>query len=95
MIDQSAADFSIKPALTGEKVVLRPFIEDDLAALRELLEDPEVLKLTGSVHGDEAEAEPDDWSRVEQLRRWYRERNAQPDRLDLAVATATNGSTRP
>jgi RimJ/RimL family protein N-acetyltransferase len=85
VIDQSAADFSIKPALTGEKVVLRPFIEDDLAALRELLEDPEVLKLTGSVHGDEAEAEPDDWSRVEQLRRWYRERNAQPDRLDLAV----------
>jgi hypothetical protein len=50
-----------------------------------VLKDPEVLKLTGSVHGDEAEAEPDDWSRVEQLRRWYRERNAQPDRLDLAV----------
>jgi RimJ/RimL family protein N-acetyltransferase len=85
VIDRPAADFSIKPALTGEKVALRPFIEDDLAALRDALKDPEVLKLTGSVHGDEAEAEPDHSGRVEQLRHWYRERNAQPDRLDLAV----------
>src|ERR1035437_4485367 len=54
-------------------------------ALRAALNDPEVLKLTGSVHGDEAEADPDDPGRVEQLRQWYRERNAQPDRLDLAV----------
>jgi RimJ/RimL family protein N-acetyltransferase len=83
--NQSAADFSVKPVLTGEKVVLRPFIEADIAALREALRDPEVLTLTGSVHGDEAEAEPDASGHVEQLRRWCRERNAQPDRLDLAV----------
>jgi RimJ/RimL family protein N-acetyltransferase len=85
VIDEPAADFSIKPTLTGEKVVLRPFIEDDLTALRVALNDPEVLKLTGSVHGDEDEADPDDPGEVEQLRQWYRERNAQPDRLDLAV----------
>ena len=85
MTDQPAADFSAKPTLSGEKVLLRPFIEDDLTALRVALRDPEVLKLTGSVHGDEAEADPDDSARVEQLRQWYRERNAQPDRLDLAV----------
>jgi hypothetical protein len=41
VIDQPAADFSIKPTLTGEKVVLRPFIEDDLTALRVALKDPE------------------------------------------------------
>lgn len=85
MIGEPAADFSFKPTLTGEKVVLRPFIADDLTALRVALNDPEVLKLTGSVHGDEAEADPDDPGRVEQLRRWYRERNSRPDRLDLAV----------
>jgi hypothetical protein len=28
VIDEPAADFSFKPTLTGEKVVLRPFIED-------------------------------------------------------------------
>jgi len=85
VIDQAAADFSIKPVLTGEKVVLRPFIEDDFTTLRDALEDPEVLRLTGSVHGDEAGAEPDDPGRIEQLRQWYRERNAQSERLDLAV----------
>jgi RimJ/RimL family protein N-acetyltransferase len=85
------ADFSVKPVLTGEKVVLRPFIEDDLTPLLGALEDPEVLRLTGSVHGDEAGTAPDDQGRVEQFRRWYRERNAQPDRLDLAVADKVSG----
>jgi RimJ/RimL family protein N-acetyltransferase len=90
-MDQIRADLSVKPVLTGENVVLRPFIEDDLSALHGALQDPEVLRLTGSEHGDEAGAEPDDPRRVEQLRQWYRERNAQSDRLDLAVVDQASG----
>jgi RimJ/RimL family protein N-acetyltransferase len=88
---QMRADFSVKPALTGERVVLRPFIEDDFGALRGALEDPEVLRLTGSAHGDEAGVESDDLGRVERFRQWYRDRNAQSDRLDLAVVDKASG----
>ena len=55
-------DFAIKPTLTGAKVVLRPFREDDVPAMCSILLDPEARVLTGSVH-DEAQAhaaiEPD------------------------------------
>jgi hypothetical protein len=37
-------DFSIKPVLTGEKVVLRPFDTADFPALLAALADPEVLR---------------------------------------------------
>jgi hypothetical protein len=48
MIDEPAPGFSAKPTLTGEKVVLRPFIlEADAPALREMLQDPEAIRLTG------------------------------------------------
>ena len=51
MIEQ-VADFSVKPTLIGERVMLRPFMLDqDAPALREILRDPEALKLTGSTHG--------------------------------------------
>jgi len=51
VIDQPAASFSVKPTLTSTNVVMRPFtIEQDAPALREMLQDPEVLKLTGSYH---------------------------------------------
>ena len=78
MIGEQAVDFSVKPTLTGEKVVLRPFADADLDAIRVALRDPEVIRLTGSTPGDEADQE-------KVLRRWYGTRNAQPDRLDLAV----------
>jgi RimJ/RimL family protein N-acetyltransferase len=89
--DQPAADFSVKPTLAGEKVVLRPFsLERDAPALRAMLQDPEALRLTGGSHGpddlaawdDEAEAKF--WS-------WYTTRNQQPDRLDLAVVDQATG----
>lgn len=89
--DQRLADFSVKPVLTGEKVVLRPFTEDDLSAMQEALADPEVLRLTGSVHGDEDEADPNDPVLAEKLRDWYLSRNTQPDRLDLAVTDKASG----
>lgn len=80
MIDEQTADFSVKPTLTGDKVVLRPFADADLDGIRDALRDPEVIRLTGSSAGDEDEAEQE-----KILRRWYGTRNAQPDRLDLAV----------
>jgi RimJ/RimL family protein N-acetyltransferase len=78
-------DFAIKPTLTGEKVILRPFAEADLPALREALLDPEARILTGSVH-DEAQAHAA--SSPEEERGafdWFAVRDEQPDRLDLAV----------
>lgn len=89
--DQPAADFSVKPTLTGENVVLRPFIlEQDAPALRAILQDPEVFRLTGGGHGPgelpewDDEAEAPFWS-------WYSTRNEQPDRLDLAVVDQATG----
>jgi RimJ/RimL family protein N-acetyltransferase len=84
-------DFAIKPTLAGEKVVLRPFREDDLPAIAEALLDPEARILTGSVH-DEAQARaplsPDEGK---PLLDWYGTRNDQADRLDLAVTDKVTG----
>jgi RimJ/RimL family protein N-acetyltransferase len=91
VVDQPG-NFAFKPILTGANVVLRPFnLDQDAAALREMLEDPEVLKLTGSYH------DPDDepvWDEAAEsrFRSWYGSRNDQPDRLDLAIADKTSGN---
>ncbi|WP_329338997.1 GNAT family N-acetyltransferase [Streptomyces sp. NBC_00663] len=68
--------FSVKPVLTGEKAVLRPFTEGDAETMAEIIRDPEVLRFTGG---------PDSEFTLERLRSWYGSRSAQPDRLDLAV----------
>ena len=84
-------DFAIKPTLTGAKVVLRPFREDDVPAMCSILLDPEARVLTGSVH-DEAQAhaqEPPDEEKL--LRDWYGTCNDQTDRLDLAVTDKAAG----
>jgi RimJ/RimL family protein N-acetyltransferase len=84
-------DFSVKPTLVGEKVVLRPFIlEADLAPMREMLRDPEAMMLTGSIHGS---AELPEWDETTEarFRDWYRTRNHQSDRLDLAVTDKATG----
>lgn len=64
-----------KPLLTGEKVILRPFKNEDFSFIEECLKDPEVLKLTGS---------DSDFDREATLH-WYNTRNKQTDRLDLAI----------
>jgi RimJ/RimL family protein N-acetyltransferase len=84
----AAPDFWIKPTLTGEKVVLRPFATADFPVLLAALADPEVLWLTGSVHSAQAAAGADD---VERFLEVYRVRNDQPDRLDLAVVDRVSG----
>lgn len=76
------SDFSVKPVLTGERTVLRPFTEADAAVMAEIIEDPEVLRFT-----DETSEE----FTLERLRSWYGSRSAQPDRLDLAVTDRATG----
>jgi diamine N-acetyltransferase len=68
-------DLSSKPHILGEKVILRPFRSTDLPYIEECLKDSEVIKLTGSTDDYDEEA----------VLQWYRTRNEQKDRLDLAV----------
>ncbi|GAB3424094.1 GNAT family N-acetyltransferase [Flindersiella endophytica] len=74
-------DFSYNPTLTGSKVVLRPLVEGDYDAMRVAMDDPEVVRLTGS-HGDVDE---------ERAREWMRTRKDQTDRLDLAIVDRSTG----
>ncbi|MCL8012906.1 GNAT family N-acetyltransferase [Streptomyces sp. AS02] len=75
-------DFSVKPTLTGDKTVLRPFTEADADVMWEIFEDPEVLRFTD---------EPSQELTREQVRSWYGSRSDQPDRLDLAVIDRAGG----
>jgi RimJ/RimL family protein N-acetyltransferase len=84
-----APDLATKPTLHGTLVTLRPFREGDAEVMAQVLSDPEVRRLTGSV-ATTAEAErpqPLD----DRLREWYASRNDQPDRLDLGVEDAVSG----
>lgn len=85
-----AAPFAVKPTLIGRLATLRPFRAEDLAAMAAALADPEVLRLTGSVHSSAAALDRrphiDD-----RLRSWYGSRNDQADRLDLAVVDNASG----
>ncbi|MEZ0090505.1 GNAT family N-acetyltransferase [Streptacidiphilus sp. EB129] len=76
-------DFLTKPTLDGELVTLRPVTAADLPALRPMLADREVARLTGSTS-----AAPDD----ARLRAWYATRIGQPDRLDMAVLERATGA---
>ncbi|MEU4839730.1 GNAT family N-acetyltransferase [Nocardia testacea] len=84
-------DFAVKPALTGRKVLLQPFVDADLDAIRTALRDPEVRRLTGSVHDAAEEFAPENPAEIAQLREWYASRAAQRDRLDLAVVDTADG----
>jgi len=68
-------DLKNKPTLVGEKVILRPFLDEDFSYLEECLKDPEVIKLTGSSSEYDREV----------TMNWYETRNVQTDRLDLAI----------
>jgi len=84
-------DFATKPTLTGERVILRPYIDADLPALREAMADPDLLRLTGSIH-DEAEAFQPVSPEEEQFRLdWFNSRNDTDDRLDLAIVDKSSG----
>ncbi|MGW6198308.1 GNAT family N-acetyltransferase [Kribbella sp. NPDC055110] len=74
-------DFAYKPTLTGDLVTLRPLDEDDYDALKAAMDDPDVVRLTGS-HGEIGE---------ERAREWMRTRKDQTDRLDLAIVDRASG----
>jgi RimJ/RimL family protein N-acetyltransferase len=74
-----------KPVLTGEKVILRPFEMKDSEVMLEILEEPELKKLTGSVTSDEEAMEASSTEENERVRQWYTTRNEQSNRLDLAI----------
>ena len=83
----AVSDFSVKPTLTGERAELRPFdLASDAGALREMLQDTEALKLTGSARFTE-------WTNEKEalFLDWYGSRNEQLDRLDLAVVDRGTG----
>ncbi|MFJ4617995.1 GNAT family N-acetyltransferase [Streptomyces sp. NPDC088812] len=75
-------DFSVKPVLTGEKTVLRPFTEADAEGMWEIIGDPEVVRFTFPANGELT---------LERLRAWYATRSDRPDRLDLAVTDRATG----
>ncbi|MFE6591293.1 GNAT family N-acetyltransferase [Streptomyces sp. NPDC057781] len=75
-------DFSVKPVLTGDRTVLRPFTEADAEQMWEIINDPEVERFTGP---------PGHELTPELLRTWYGSRGKQPDRLDLAVTDPVDG----
>ena len=85
----AATPFADKPTLSGERVVLRPFVDDDVAALAEAIADPEVRRLTGSVNS--STAQPDEAFGEDRLRAWYSTRGEQDDRLDLAIVDRETG----
>lgn len=72
-----------KPTLTGDRVVLRPFRPDDVLVMATILSDPEVGRLTGSVHGSGERAESGEVTG--ELWDWYGTRATVDGRLDLAV----------
>jgi RimJ/RimL family protein N-acetyltransferase len=74
-------DFGLKPTLTGELVELRPVTEDDYPALQVAMDDPDVVRFTGS-RGEIGE---------EAARKWYRTRGEQTDRVDLAIVDKATG----
>lgn len=85
----SAGPFADKPTLLGKRALLRPFVDDDVAAMAEAIADPEVGRLTGSVNS--SSVAPDEGFDEERLRRWYGSRADQTDRLDLAIVDRETG----
>ncbi len=83
-------DVATKPTLTGRLVRLRPFRDGDAEVMAQIISDPEVRRLTGSVEST-AEAERPEVVLDDRLRHWYATRNEQADRLDLAVEDAATG----
>ena len=87
-----APDFATKPTLTGERAILRPFVDADTPLLLAAVGDPEVRILTGSVHDEAAAHQPASPEEVKFATEWYATRNDTDDRLDLAVVDQASGA---
>ncbi|MEM9133117.1 MAG: GNAT family N-acetyltransferase [Actinomycetota bacterium] len=71
-----------KPTVNGELVTLRPFVDDDMSAVAEMLADPEGNDLTATT----------ETFTTEQIEGWYRSRNSQSGRIDVAVVERATGA---
>jgi RimJ/RimL family protein N-acetyltransferase len=69
------------PTLEGELVLLRPFEESDIPAAWEMVNEPEGNDLTATTEA----------FTFEQIEAWYRGREGQDERLDLAVVERATG----
>jgi RimJ/RimL family protein N-acetyltransferase len=78
-----------KPTITGERVTLRPFRDEDFPMMWAAIADAEVRRFTGSVNTTAEAEEPDDDEAT--TRAWYTSRNDQDERLDLAVVDNATG----
>lgn len=85
----SPTPLRVKPTLIGSRVVLRPFTSADIEAMGQILADPDVLRLTGSVHTTEA-ASGRSRALDDAARQWYSTRAEQINRLDLAIVERTD-----
>lgn len=77
--------FNFKPTLSNETVTLRPFREEDIPAMLEMLTMPNVNNLTGvsdTFLTEKIELTDDVKQKTTE---WYKTRNSQQDRLDLAI----------
>jgi RimJ/RimL family protein N-acetyltransferase len=74
--------FKVKPVITGEKILLRPFQLEDIPVMEECIMDSEVMKFTGSTSSFTTEA----------IYQWYSTRKEQDERLDLAIVMKDNNS---
>lgn len=91
MDDHRSVDFSVKPELTGELVVLRPFdLAQDAPAIRDWLTDPEVARFTAGTPKTTPSPAWDEEAEL-RMREWYGSRGHQSDRLDLAVIDQAGG----
>jgi len=82
-------DFASKPTLVGGLVTLRPVDVSDVPMLRGLMVDPEVARLTGSVHrsGEEAEL----WT-LGELTTTYDDWTAATDRIVWVILENATGN---
>lgn len=74
-------DFTHKPTITGERIVLRPIVADDAAAMLADLVDDEGRRLTGT-HATFTS---------DHVHRWAASRADTDDRIDLAVVERATG----
>lgn len=70
-----------KPTIVGKRVTIRPFLDSDIDAIWEMLLDPEGNDLTAT----------DETFEFDQIKEWYRTRNDQDNRLDLAIVENETG----
>ncbi len=68
-------DFETKPIIIGQNIVLRPFESQDIEHMINILNEPELKKLTGSVINDIEASQKMSIDEIETVKEWYRTRN--------------------